>query len=322
MRRLLAACALALALAPLGSAQAAQGCRMVKVGELPVRFEHERPMIQVAVNGKPAWMLIDTGAASSLLFGGAARALGLSATTVGGGARFYGVGGGQDAYTTVVSRLNLAGVEARDLRLFVIGAGGSAQDAGVVGRDLLTNWDLEFDLAAKVVRLWTPQGCGDAVLAYWTKEPDVADLRQEGRGEPYLVTLALNGRRAEAVLDSGAPTTILTPDAARRAGVKAADYRKGPSGIGGIGDHRLDSRIATLATVQVGAETVKSTHLLVADMFGQDTETSTGTMLAHPVEGLRQPDMLLGADFLRAHRVLLAPGSTGCTSPTSAARRS
>ena len=305
MHRLAAALAAGalLGLAWTGVAQAA--CRMVKVGELPVRFEHNEPMVQMGLNGRPVWMLVDTGAASSLIFGGAARALGLNVVSA-TGLRFYGVGGGQDALTTVVRQVTLPGVSAHDLRFFVIGAEGGLEEAGVIGRDLLDSWDLEFDLAAKVVRLWTPQGCGDSILAYWTRDPDVADLRQDGRGDAYLVAVALDGRNEQAVLDSGAQITTVTPDAAHRARVAASDYGATTSSVHGVGETMVTTRLATFSTIQIGAETVKSTRLHVADMFARDTAMSTGSMLAHPVEGLRPPAMLMGADFLRAHRVLLA----------------
>ncbi len=300
--------AVALALAACGSAQAApaaDACRMVKVGELPVKFEHNRPTVPVSVNGRSAWMLVDTGAAATVLFGGAARALGLGESTV-EGMRFFGVGGGQQAYAAVVRDFEVAGVKARGLKLFVIGGGGSADEAGLLGRDILRHWDLEFDLAAKVLRLWTPQHCGGRSLAYWTQEPELAELDRDDAGDEYRVRIRLNGKPFEATLDSGADTSVVTLDMASSAGVGRADYETGVGHSYGIGEAAVATRIAVFKEIQIGDETVAHARLQVADLYAANTERQTGSILQQRVEGLHNPDMLLGADFLRSHRVLIA----------------
>ena len=309
LTRRAAAVVLGLTAAGFGAraATAADACRMVKVGELPVRFERNRPMVPISVNGKAAWMLVDTGSADTVLFDGAARDLGLRESTV-EGVRFFGVGGGQQAYATVIKEVGIAGVKARGLKVFVIGSRGSVDDAGLLGRDLLGHWDLEFDLAENVIRLWTAQNCGGRSLAYWTKEPELAELDRDDAADAYRVRIKLNGRPYEAVLDSGAYTSVVTTDMASSAGVAAADYGKEVSYSHGIGDATAATRTATFKEIQIGDETVSHAKLQVANLFAADTERRTGSILARPVEGLRTPPMLLGADFLRSHRVLVAGG--------------
>jgi len=40
-------------LAALERVRAATGCQLVKVGELPVKFDHNRPLVPVSINGAP-----------------------------------------------------------------------------------------------------------------------------------------------------------------------------------------------------------------------------------------------------------------------------
>jgi hypothetical protein len=56
--------------------------------------------------------------------------------------------------------------------------------------------------------------------------------------------------------------------------------------------------------VQIGNEMVKDTMLPFADLFKDATYTPMGSLVPRGFEDL--PPMLLGADFLLAHRVLVS----------------
>jgi hypothetical protein len=75
---------------------------------------------------------------------------------------------------------------------------------------------------------------------------------------------------------------------------------------GGIGEHPVDTRVAIFDRIEIGTEQIKHARLEVADIFGDNKEMETGSYLPHPADIRDKPDMLLGADFLRSHRVLIA----------------
>ena len=54
----------------------------------------------------------------------------------------------------------------------------------------------------------------------------------------------------------------------------------------------------------IGNETIRDTPIGFADLWKDATYTPTGSHLPRRVQG--NPPVLLGADFLRAHRVLVA----------------
>ena len=308
MVKRIAAMAFAVALVGCGAAQAQSGksCRFGEVAELPLKFENNKAMVEVGVNGKVAWFAIDTGADDSSMFGGAARSFGLRESSV-EGVQFFGVGGGQEAKSVDIAEFGLGAAKIKNVRLYSIGHGGSAAFAGLLGRDFLDLvGDMEFDIAAHTLRFWKAENCGNRSLAYWTKSPLAADLRHDEPGAPYIVKLALNGKPVDAELDSGADTTVVTPEVARAVGVPKEKYATEVRLTGGIGEHTVETRIATFDSVQVGDEMIKHARLQVADLFAADTETRTGSILNKPVEGLEQPRMLFGADFLRSHRVLIS----------------
>ena len=67
----------------------------------------------------------------------------------------------------------------------------------------------------------------------------------------------------------------------------------------------MNSWIGTFESFAIGNEVIRSPRIAFADLFRYTTYTETGSRLPKSVENL--PAMLLGVDFLRAHRVLIAP---------------
>jgi predicted aspartyl protease len=278
---------------------------LIKLGELPVKFDRNRPLVPVSINGATGWFLVDTGAVSSIMFGGAARGFGLH-QFADGHVQFLGVGGSQDAEYTVVKDFALSDTKVKDVKFYVIGSKGSAAEAGILGRDFLSHFDLEFDLANKALRLWKSEHCGDQSLAYWTKTPGGTDLDNNDVAQQYNVKMSINGRAIEAILDSGATTSVVTSDAASAAGLRPADVALEKGKSSGIGEHLVDTRIATFDRVDIGTEQIKHARLEVADLFGDNKEMETGSVLPQRIHMRDEPDMLLGADFLRSHRVFVA----------------
>jgi predicted aspartyl protease len=283
-----------------------QTCVLAKVGELAVKFQDNRPMVPVSINGQPAWFLIDTGASNTMIWGGAAKSLGLRLYTS-DGVKFYGVGGGRDAMYASVATFGLAGATAKGLDIFAIDQPGSAQDAGVLGRDLLGAYDIEFDLASSTVRLWQSRHCGDRSLAYWTDAPQQAQMRHGGPFDEYRIKLMINGAPVDAILDSGATTSVVTTLEASDAGVHAKDLAPGGDYDQGIGRASVKVQVATFDTVAIGSEQIQHARLQVGDLFADDVEVTTGSHVRQKVD-VGQSSMLLGADFLRSHRVFIAAG--------------
>ncbi len=72
----------------------------------------------------------------------------------------------------------------------------------------------------------------------------------------------------------------------------------------GFGKDRVESWIAPFESFAVGHELIRNPKIHIAHVWKNYTFTETGSRLPGSVGGL--PAMLLGADFLRAHRVLIA----------------
>jgi predicted aspartyl protease len=85
---------------------------------------------------------------------------------------------------------------------------------------MLSDYDVEFDLPSRRVRLWKAAGCSAEDLP-WTGPRTTVPVTVTG-GERILMPVVVNGTPVEALLDSGASVSLLQADAARRLGVTAA----------------------------------------------------------------------------------------------------
>jgi clan AA aspartic protease (TIGR02281 family) len=287
----LIALALCGALLPAAQAQTeAPACHYTKVATLPLHYTGMSLALTTegSINGSPATMLVDTGASDSALTttGTERRKLAISGT----GRYTRGVGGSATVYQARVDELSAGPARSGRTWMRVLGDFGSQpQFDAIIGAPFLLQTDMELSLATKELRFFRPSNCGDRFLAYW--DPAAIEIPFEAsraRSPNPHFTVLVNGQKMEAMIDSGASATLIRMKAAQRAGLKLdAPGVTRLTDIVGIGADRVAHWSTTFDTFQIGEETVKNAEVGVID-------SDIGI------------DVLLGADFLRAHRVLFA----------------
>lgn len=291
------------------SAAALAKCRIAQIAELPVTHARNRPLLQGHINGQDVDVLVDTGGAYSFVWEGAAIRLGLPLSGV-PRLRVFGVGGEAETHATLVKQLQIGAFTAKDLQLLALGGtqGKQPQDAALVlGYDFFSNFTTEFDIAHGAIRLLRPEGCQSDELAYWATTYSLAEIQPISADDPKIrLDVLVNGKHIPAILDTGAQTSSIETQAAQRAGVASASAATAPAGqMRGIANKPIESWVGTFASVSIGDETIRNVKLRVADLFGRDTVATTGSRLQRSLEGA--PEMLLGFDFLLAHRALIVP---------------
>lgn len=269
----------------------ADDCHLKDYGTLPVEMVGSRATTMVKINGTDTRFILDTGAFFNFMSKANADTLGLKLQPAPFGFRMGGVGGQASVQQAHVKELGILGTTLNNVDFIV---GGTDAGDGFLGANLLDFADLEMDLAHGKVTLFKAEQCTKTSLAYWAKDGkyNVADLEpaQMSFDRRSFVTVTINGAKVRALLDSGAAATVLSRDAARRAGidVKALGLTTGSSTFG-VGAKRVRTWTVNIDTFSVGTETIQHSQMQVLDGdFGDRTE------------------MLLGVDFLLAHHMFIA----------------
>jgi len=303
MRSLYFALVLAMSSVVANGAPAMQNCKLVRIAELPVWIQGGRPVAEGSVNGQKVGVLLDTGAKLSLIHRSAVERLGLIPFEL-PGYRVFGIGGESGAHAVHIDEFKFGQAVRKGWRVLVSGEGTRGSDVAVyLGYDFFQNVDVEFDLAHHAVRLFQPMDCEGVPLAYWTTEPAGEAAIEPG---PELeVTVQINGQSARAQLDSGASSSVVELDLASRLGVTPQSPGVVPGGCSfGLGKQPVESWTGQFESFAIGNERIRNPRLRFADLWKDVTYTQTGSRVPKKLEGL--PSMLLGADFLRSHRVLIA----------------
>jgi len=271
----------------------ADGCQLKEYGTLPVEMIGSRAITTVKINGADTHFILDTGAFFNTMSNANALSLGLKLGPAPFGFRITGIGGSASVQQAHVKQFGILGTTLENIDFIV---GGSDAGHGLLGANLLDVADLEIDLAHGKVTLFKADHCDKASLAYWVKDGqyNVADVESfDHRGDRRtFFTVTINGKKVRALLDSGAPITLLSRDAAEKAGIdlSAPGVRAGGRSSG-IGAKVTKSWIVNIDTFSVGSETIQHSQMQVIDgNIGDNT------------------DMLLGVDFLLAHHMFIANG--------------
>ena len=263
---------------------------MVRIAEWPVRVSRSNKfLIDGAINGQKVDVALDTGATFTVITRSEALRLGLKPSST-KGLRIGGVGGVTDVEHVLVDEIRIGEATRRQWNLLVAGEQDFGREFSILlGDDFLRGVDIEFDLPDNAVRLYQSNGCGGASLAYWAASSSEAVIEPSKERQPStFLTVRINGQPIRALLDSGAQNSLLSKAVAARLG--AAPGMPGVVAAGrvrGVGKNQVDAWAGQFQSFAIGNEVLKEIAILFAEL---------------PAE----VPMLLGADFLRAHRVLVA----------------
>lgn len=280
----------------------ADSCKLALVAQWPVRLIGGLPIVDGAVNGHSIGVLIDTGAARSVILKTAADRLALPRHATNN--RIYGVGGVSSAEMVQIDEVRIEKMTRRNWRVLAIGERDLGRNIGfILGADFFEQADLEIDYEAGVVRLFNPQGCGATPLAYWSKSgAGVIDI---DRDTTIRFRVHVNARPVYAMLDTGASTSILELSVARGLGVAPGGPGVVSGGCaGGIGANLIERWVGTFETFSIGDETIRNPKLMISNLWMHSTAIEVGSRI--PKGPVGRPSMLIGSDFLRTHRVYIA----------------
>jgi clan AA aspartic protease (TIGR02281 family) len=274
------------------AAPAPAACKLAKFLEFPVTMVNMRALTTARINDHDVEFTIDSGAFYSMLSGANAAELGLKTHIAPYGFYVIGANGAASVSVATVRTLTIAGASVHDVD-FLVGGSDGFGGVGLLGQNFLHIGDAEYDLAQGVVRLIKPEDCRKGLLAYWVKANEsYSDINIEPTSRERFATIGsayLNGAEIRVEFDTGAPTSLLSLQAAARAGIKPDSPGVVPAGeSGGIGRGVYMTYIAPFASFKIGDEEIKNTHL----RFG----------------GIKLPntDMLIGADFFLSHHIYVA----------------
>ncbi len=246
-------------------------------------------LVEVAIDGQPARMALDTGAQRSVLSTQAVARLRLALDEV-AGTPLRGIGGIEHRRNALPRSVAIGGLPlvrrspARDISLAVGTLHGGLD--GLLGRDFLAAFDLVLDMPDRSLALYEIQGCSGAFLP-----PPYVRLRGEAPLDAALVLEAeLDGVPLRAQLDTGAGRSTVTAPGMIRLGLtseRIADDQV--TMLRGFGPNMVAARLRRFARLRVGPATLDAPLLALV-----------------PVRLPPYPDLLLGTDFLAGRRLWIS----------------
>jgi tetratricopeptide (TPR) repeat protein len=278
----------------MASASAADRCKLMMYPPIPVRMDDLRPVITANINGLEAQFIVDTGSFFDFLSPAAAAQFGLPLSYAPPFFYVNGVGGALIPKIATAKTFTAAGHTFHNAQFLVGNNDFLGGQIGILGQNIFRIADVDYDFADGVLRFARPEHCSQEAVAYWagTRPVGVVDLHPTSTERPQLTGKAsVNGHDIQVLFDTGSPRTILSLDAAKRAGITPENPGVVEAGsTSGLGKDTVKVWVAPIATFEIGGETIERTHVLIGDIGLRDLGV----------------DMLLGSDFFLAHHIYVA----------------
>lgn len=272
-------------------------------------------LIPVTIDGVDKFMIFDTGAPASSVTHAVAEQLHLSVHPIFSGDVSFEMADGYGDLSldgTMVPEFKFGQEEMRHflLRMWPDPNLDKAdlQLAGVFSIKELSPYDVDVDFPNGLLRLFSPEHCEGKIL-YW-KADTVAVGEVELRSNHIHLPATLDGQKFDAIIDSGAPNSSLSADAARRFfGLTPASpgmekwssltqYPQYP-----VYKHKFGSLAFNGVTV---SDPVVAIWPDIVNRNVDRSMTSTGSRTHYPHVGVRVPQLIIGMDILQKLHVYFA----------------
>ena len=298
-----------------GPAHAGAQCALNILSALELRPSSSMPMIDAMIGDKRVGLLVDTGGGMSSLTKRAVRELNLQTgqyvNSDGTILTLKDVTGQTEALQVRLPSITLGRIRQEGVYFMVLpgednAAGPSMEDfGGILGTDVLRNVDVELDFAANKINLIAPNQCGGNVVYWQAPAVAVVPITLDRFGQ-ITFRMQLDGRRVTAMLDTGASSTVLNLDTARRTfriDVNGPDVEKIGELTGGYSANMYRRRFNSLAFEGV---TISNPMLvMMPNMMGgvNPAAPRTGSIIREDRNGL--PDVILGMNVLSQMHVYI-----------------
>ena len=271
---------------PAAAAAADEGL----VATIPLGFRNGWFTIEGKSSRGPLRLVFDTGANADGLTRAVARHLDLPRV---GWTRLHGGSGTESAWLVRGPAIYFGNASARRGERvivdddFVTDAAGIRYD-GVIGTHLLERYDVRIDGPGREIRLYEP---GRATAGTDLGPP--LPLDDLGRALVHF-TVRVNGREVGAILDTGAPYTVLNTAAALLAGVELTGepFTLLPRGIGSA---TIAAAPIRLAALNLGATRFAEVDAVVAELA-----------MFEALDLSKRPMIILGAPVVEACEILIS----------------
>lgn len=192
---------------------AGQECRLQTVASTPLQQARlfNQMATPVTISGKNLRFLVDTGSPTSIITEKVATELGLhQSLRADGGVKMFG---GDEAKSSVhVTHFKISNTAMPDMDLAVMRTlrfnFGGEQFDGLIGADILSRYDANFDFAAQTLTLFQPHPC-DGREIQWQSSTKIEKVPFSGDNGRIIVPLKLDGKDMIAIIDTGASDSSL-----------------------------------------------------------------------------------------------------------------
>lgn len=265
----------------------AASCRITRNARIELTLARNFMLVPANLDGHPAQLLLDTGAAVSTITPQAAAWLHLPRDPH--GLLLEGIGGQVLSDVVRAPTLELGGMVLRDRRLSV-GPIVPLPDAdppliGVLGADVLGGHDIDLDVPNHRMDLYTVGSCPD--FRPWPQSSVLA-ITRSSQGLLFA-SVAVDGHAVRALIDTGARISVVSRRLAASVGVGTAALASDPVANGrGFGAATTVLRRHRFTRLRIGGLAIEQPTIAVTD---------------HLFAGI---DMLLGADVLGQRELWLS----------------
>jgi hypothetical protein len=293
---------------------AAQDCKPLNVLiAAEMRPERGVPTIPVTIGDASKKLVVNTASVFSELSQPAIKEMKLN--TLQARVRLFDNAGQSSDRYVILPSLGIGGAKSDAVKFMVRPAPGpmnpnDASLAGVLGPDILQNYDVDMDFGGRKLQLISPDHCEGKVV-YWTA-PTVAivPMRLAENGKA-VIFVNLDGKRLEAVINTGQPNTSMNLDVAEdrfNVDVKAPDVKQ----VGQLGQiasakiYRRQFQSLSFEGVTVNNPEINLVPDEVRARMPNKNRPRTGSLTRGDTVTSGLPDLTLGMSTLGKMHVYIA----------------
>ena len=196
----------------------------------------------------------------------------------------------QTVFEAQPAEVAIGPLRAENKRFLVIDMAQNSRFSATLGADFLLQTDMELFLSKEQIKFFKAENCAERGLSYWDPDAVVVPLAS-GKNERPVINVTINGVKGRALIDTGTARSVVLVHFAKLAGFKPLPGETPYKYF----DARINDHVniwkADFEEFAIDNEVIRKPQLSVSS-------------IARPRD--RTYDMILGLDFLMAHRLLIS----------------